>query len=85
MNNNSVSVPIRKATTAEFIDANKSAHLMKKAMMPTVEKKEEESSEEKIAVVTKHKAKARRVRVNETVEEIPKGPTVADFVAKHLS
>lgn len=84
MNNNSVSVPIRKATTAEFIDMNKSAHLMRKAMMPTVEK--EEPSEEKEAVAPKSKVKARRAKpVMESVKELPKVSKVSDFVNQHLA
>ena len=74
MNNNSVSVPIRKATTAEFIDMNKSAHLIRKAMMPTVK-------EEKKEEVPKKSKPTRKVP---EPSEPPIRHKVATFVEQHF-
>lgn len=95
MNNDTSSVPIRKATTAEFIDANKFSHKMKKALMATdgqkgkvsfaEEPKKEVKKEVKEKVVSlPPPAKARRHRHPEG-EEPPMRHKVASFVEQHLS
>ena len=83
MNNDTSSVSLRKATTSEYVDINKSAHLMKKAMMPTVAEKEEVVME----VPSKMKSRAKKVRLvpEEPKEDIPKIGKVSDFVNQFLS
>lgn len=92
MNNNSASAGIRKATTAEFPDVNKSAHMMKKALMATDGKKGSVSFEASVKEVEEPKPKvvrsssppkAKRSKVVEE-KEIPSVASVADFIAKHF-